>query len=214
MPDSQEVRKRRLPEYVMTLEPEQGSPAKRNKIDNDNDNEVAPDGWRALEGDGKVLNGWRGDMKVACGGKDVTVPTDDQAGQQEGTELASMCSVDVGTVGGGQEDSNTKNDRGIVVRGGKKGKGQSLFTVRNIADHFKVMASAANVHNQNVTPKRKQENVDFVDSPTTKRRKLKFIDTQLLWNLFCYVLIKFYNCYNFGTLLCGHPVFWRESFVF
>ena len=39
-----------------TLEPEQGSPAKRNKMDNDNDNEVAPDGWRALEGDGKVLN--------------------------------------------------------------------------------------------------------------------------------------------------------------
>ena len=118
-------------------------------------------------------------MKVACGGKDVTVPTDDQAGQQEGTELArvapaSMCSVNDGTVGGCQDDSNTKNDRGIVVRGGKKGKGQSLFTVRNIADHFKVMASAVNVHNQNITPKKKQENVDFVDSPTTKRRKIKF----------------------------------------
>ena len=67
------------------------------------------------------------------------------------------------------------------MRGGKKGKGQSLFTVQNIADHFKVMASAANVHNQNITPKRKHENVDFVDSPTTKRRKLKFVDTQLLW---------------------------------
>ena len=51
------------------------------------DNEVAPDGWRVLEGDGKVLNGWRGDMEVASGGKDVTIPTDDQAGQQEGTEL-------------------------------------------------------------------------------------------------------------------------------
>ena len=42
----------------MTLEPEQGSPAKRNKIEDD----VAPDGWKALEGYVKVLNGWRGDM--------------------------------------------------------------------------------------------------------------------------------------------------------
>ena len=174
MPDSQEVRKRRLPEYVMTLEPEQGTPAKRNKIDN----EVALDGWRALEGDRKVINGWRGDMEVASVGKDVTVPTDDQAGQQEGTEHdrvapANVHSADVGTVGGGR-DSTTKNDRGIVVRGGKKGKGQSLFTVRNIADHFKVIASVANVHDPKITPKRKQENVDLVDSPATKRRKLKF----------------------------------------
>ena len=58
---------------------------------------------------------------------------------------ANVCNVDVWTVGG------DKNDRGIDVRGGK---------------YFKVMASAANVHNQNVTPKRKQENVDFVNSPT------------------------------------------------
>ena len=77
LPDSQKVRKRKRPECVITLKLEQGSPAKRNEIDN---NEVAPDGWRALEGDGKVLNGWRGDMEVASGGKDVTIPTDDQAG--------------------------------------------------------------------------------------------------------------------------------------
>ena len=156
-----EVRKRKRPECVITLELEQGSPARRNEIDS---NEVAPDGWRALE--------------VASGGKDVTTPTDDQAGQQEETEHdrvapASVYSADVGTVGGGK-DSTTKNDRGIVVRGGKKGKGQSLFTVRNIADHFKVIASVANVHDPKITPKRKQENVDLVDSPATKRRKLKF----------------------------------------
>ena len=66
------------------------------------------------------------------------------------------------------ERSTTGDNRGILIRGGRKGKGQPLFNVRDIAAQFRTMASN---HIVNKTPKRKTDE-DWVDSPS-KKCKLK-----------------------------------------
>ena len=79
------------------------------------------------------------------------------------------------------ERSTTGDNRGILVRGGRKGKGQPLFNVRDIAAQFRTMASNASNHTSdnlilNKTPKRKTDE-DWVDSPSKKcksKSKLKF----------------------------------------
>ena len=151
--------KRKLPEWMTVLDTEQGSPAKRKRGDEDD----VPDGWKTEVSTEEVPDGWSGsqDMTVPAvpDGSVKNVMKDEEFGPDGQNTMAKITT---------DERSTTGDNRGILIRGGRKGKGQPLFNVRDIAAQFRTMASN---HIVNKTPKRKTDE-DWVDSPS-KKCKLK-----------------------------------------
>ena len=144
-------RKRKLPEWMTDLKISSGSPAKRRVAD-----EIEP------EPHDTIPKGWSGIEHDASGSVGESDRVTDVMNGEGGKILAPH--------GNGDEDEN-KEIR-LVVKGGRKGKGQSLFTVRDIAIHFKNLSTVRN------SPKRKLQTRDWEDSPT---KKIKFENTRLLW---------------------------------
>ena len=144
--------KRKLPEWMTALETEQGSPAKRKRGDGDD----VSDGWKTeLRADEEVPGGCSIMVKVASGSQDMTVPTvpdgcmqDVSGGQGKADTAGKRDNLGASTSGGGTTLTAGDN-RGILVRRGRKGKGQPLFKVRDIAAQFRRMASNASNANQN-----------------------------------------------------------------
>ena len=146
-------RKRKLPDWMTELKIISGSPAKRRAAD-----EIEP------EPHDTIPKGWSGIEHDASGSLGESDRVTDMMNGEGGKILAPHAN--------GDEDLLPNKEIRLVVKGGRKGKGQSLFTVRDIATHFKNLSTVRN------SPKRKLQTRDWEDSPTKKR---KFENTRLLW---------------------------------
>ena len=138
-----EPRKRKLPEWMLT-----GSSVKRIRISESDENGSA---LEYIEGHGREENeivpvGWKLKGENYCKSQheleDETLPSD-------GWKPTIIGNTTTGLVAGGSEDSKVTTtyvtvkaepketrDKKVLVRGGRKGKGVSLFTVREIAAFF------------------------------------------------------------------------------
>ena len=94
-------------------------------------------------------------VQVASGSQDMTVPTvpdgcmQEVSGGQGKADTAGKRDILGASTSGGRTTLTAGDNRGILVRRGRKGKGQPLFKVRDIAAQFRRMASNASNANQN-----------------------------------------------------------------
>ena len=119
------------------------------------DNEIVPVGWK-LKGE----NFCKSQHEL----EDETLLSDGYHYWEHhywagGSEDSKVTTTDV-TV---KAEPKETRDKKVLVRGGRKGKGVSLFTVREIAAFFTNIEK--NLEN---TPKRELQNQDCVDSPTKR----------------------------------------------
>lgn len=135
-----ESRKRKLPEWMLT-----GSSVKRIRISESDEN----GSQHELENETLPSDGWK-----------PTIIGNTTTGLVAGGSEDSKVTTTYVTV---KAEPKETRDKKVLVRGGRKGKGVSLFTVREIAAFFKNIEK--NLEN---TPKRKLQNQDCVDSPTKK----------------------------------------------